>query len=356
MSGSALFELLERSLELFKDKSIVIAGDVLDPNLLKLVIKSSRALILLDNFTVYAKMAAMLGQKATAECQQQCDYKHVSVKFAAAQSLKSAELFDLGLILLSKNKQQTVRLLSLMSRQLKPEGTVFAAGENAGGGKSADKLLSPLGDPFKADSARKCTLFGCAVKNEVPVPAEPKALEFRKAGVTLSLKQDPAVFSTGRVDEGTALLLDALFREDLHGHGLDLGCGCGIVGLTLYKLGVPKITQCDVSVAALRLTLDNNALNGAADIEVLPSDMLSGLAGRKFDFIAVNPPFHQGLDTSRADALFMLKHAKEYLTEGGALYLVGNSFLHYERDLKESFGSVTALRQNPRFSVFKAQA
>ena len=51
----------------------------------------------------------------------------------------------------------------------------------------------------------------------------------------------------------------------------------------------------------------------------------------------------------------MIKEAPNHLNKGGALYLVGNSFLNYGPTLEDAFEKVTVIESNKRFTVFKAK-
>ena len=74
---------------------------------------------------------------------------------------------------------------------------------------------------------------------------------------------------------------------------VDVGCGCGAIGVTL-KLEEPRmrVTITDISEAALDMAR-GNALELGADVEVLQSDMLDGLVAQKkrFDVLVSNPPY-----------------------------------------------------------------
>jgi release factor glutamine methyltransferase len=72
---------------------------------------------------------------------------------------------------------------------------------------------------------------------------------------------------------------------------LDVGTGSGAIALAL-KSARPDaaVTGCDVSADALDVAAANAADVGL-DVELVPSDLLAGLGGRRFDLIASNPPY-----------------------------------------------------------------
>lgn len=349
MSGQPLTELVNRSKELFDGTDLLIAGDVADPQLLSLCKNCHLADVITDNYVTFRQMAAMLAQTATDSIMQTVTYKHLSVHFGVPDELKDKlKSYNCALLFLQKNKNSTVKLLSFLSAKLPPKSRVYLAGANSGGGKSAYRLLEAAGTPFKVDSARKCTLFGLRVEHDFPAAA---AISQITTADKISLYQSPDVFSCGKLDEGTALLLTELSQVKSGKSALDLGCGCGVVGISLKKAGFESVTCVDVSASALLLTAKNAQLN-KVDLTVKPSDMLSNTA--TYDLIAVNPPFHQGLAQDRSPTLEMLSTVPQHLNPQGVLYLVGNNFLKYERVLKTVFSSVEIVRANSRFSVIKA--
>jgi release factor glutamine methyltransferase len=72
---------------------------------------------------------------------------------------------------------------------------------------------------------------------------------------------------------------------------LDVGTGSGAIALAL-KAARPDaaVTACDVSADALEVAAANAAALGV-EVELVESDLLAGVAGRRFDLIASNPPY-----------------------------------------------------------------
>lgn len=83
---------------------------------------------------------------------------------------------------------------------------------------------------------------------------------------------------------------------------LDMGCGSGVIGLSLasaLREKAPKVVLADVSPEALALTKENAdklavALEGA-DVVMVQSDLFSGVEGR-FDLIVANLPYISDAD------------------------------------------------------------
>ncbi len=354
MADSPITGLLQRNSDIFAGRKIIIAGDIFDPMLLALVKLTQKAYVVCDNFAVFRAMAAMIGLKAEKCTKSVLSYKHVRLIFSSIEdAVENIEEADTLLEIVSKSKLQTHKILNVLKSKLSDGAYIYTAGANDGGGKSADTILKAAGPVRKIDSARKCTLFKAVFQNDFNTYKEPENISIEVAGLSIELKQDPQVFSCGKLDSGTRMLLEVL--KDLTPSGakvLDLGCGCGIVGIVLSKLGFKNIDCSDVSAAALKLSAQNAALNQVEDITPLPSDMLDDLGC--YSLIAVNPPFHVGISTTTAPTVNMIINAKEHLEEGGVMYMVANAHLGYEKYLKENFQSVEVIASSNAFVVYKA--
>ena len=179
-----------------------------------------------------------------------------------------------------------------------------------------------------------------------PVPC---AFPYRGHG--LNFMTDAGVFSKGELDVGSRLLLDAL--PALSGDVLDLGCGWGAIGIAIAKANKnANVTMADVNHRALGLCRDNCTRNGVT-AEVIESDGMAEVMGRRFDAVVTNPPIRAGKQVIYK----MFADAAVSLKEGGALYLVirkqqgAESCVKY---LKTLFNEVEKLDKSGGFWVLKA--
>jgi SAM-dependent methyltransferase len=84
-------------------------------------------------------------------------------------------------------------------------------------------------------------------------------------------------------------LNNAMIRKPF-GSALDIGCGSGMLALTLAQ-HCKTVTATDVNSRAAEFTVFNAALNGVENIGCLNGDCLKPVEGQTFDLIVANPPF-----------------------------------------------------------------
>ena len=158
------------------------------------------------------------------------------------------------------------------------------------------------------------------------------------------------VFSSKKIDTATALLLDHTQVQDGWAV-LDLGCGIGVIGISIKKV-FPScaVTLSDVNQRALQFA-KKNAKKNSVDVAVVESDLFAGFSEKQFDTIITNPPHHAG----RELLYKLIIEAPLYLKSGGVLQFVashnkGGSML--EKKMKEVFGNVSTLVKKGGFRVY----
>ena len=182
--------------------------------------------------------------------------------------------------------------------------------------------------------------------------SRPAECSFTYRGIDLVFETDAGVFSRGEVDTGTRLLLEAL-PEEMHGEILDLGCGWGVIGISIArKWPETQVTMADVNTRALDLSR-KNAERNRAEVICAESDGMEALADRNFDAVVTNPPIRAGKQVIYK----MFADAAQRLKPGGALYLVirkqqgAESCIRY---LETIYAKVEKLDKSGGFWVLKA--
>ena len=139
--------------------------------------------------------------------------------------------FDSAVVFLPKSKDLTDYILNALASRLAGR-ELYLVGEKKSGIEGAAKQLNPFGKPRKLDSARHCQLWLVTVANAPeakPLESLAQTYELPLAEGPLKVISLPGVFSHGRLDRGSALLLEHLDKLP-SGHLLDFGCGAGRVG------------------------------------------------------------------------------------------------------------------------------
>lgn len=265
-----------------------------------------------------------------------------------------AMAFDAAVLFLPKSRELAAYLINTLAARLGGR-ELYLVGEKRGGIEGASKQLQTLGKPRKLDSARHCQLWQVTV-DQPPVakPLESLAERFELDLVDgpLQVISLPGVFSHGRLDRGSALLLEHLDELPV-GHVLDFGCGAGLLGATVKRrYPQSRVTLLDVdafAVAASRLTLAANGLQG----EVISGDGIDA-APTDLSLILSNPPFHTGVHTNYQASENLLKKSGQHLRKGGEIRLVANSFLRYQPLIEGALGNCQTCAEADGFRIYRA--
>lgn len=139
-------------------------------------------------------------------------------------------------------------------------------------------------------------------------------VRFPLDGEEHTLRTARGVFSAGRLDPGTAVLLDRAPRPPDSGTLLDLGCGYGPIACTLARRSPgAQVWAVDSNERALQLTAQNAADWGLSNLSVGEPP-----AQVRFDAIYTNPPIRIG----KAALHELLTAWLSRLTAAGTAYLV----------------------------------
>ncbi|TBU77641.1 16S rRNA methyltransferase [Pseudomonas daroniae] len=262
--------------------------------------------------------------------------------------------FDSAVLFLPKSRELTGYLLDALAARL-PGGVLYLVGEKRAGVERAAKQMAAYGTPRKLDSARHCQLWQVRVEQ---APATPdlstlaQHYQLQLDDGPLEVITLPGVFSHGRLDVGSALLLEHL-NELPGGHLLDFGCGAGVLGAVLKRRYPDShVTLLDVdafAVASSRLTLAANGL----EADVISGDGIAA-APSELSAILSNPPFHQGVHTHYQASEDLLRQAAKHLRSGGQIRLVANRFLKYPPLIEQHIGTCRTLADADGFRIYQA--
>ena len=156
--------------------------------------------------------------------------------------------------------------------------------------------------------------------------ANPNSLDLRRTlqvdlrGREVSVQVSNGVFSSSKLDLGTAVLLKHAPQPPENGRFFDIGCGWGAISLALgFESPNAQIYAVDVNERALELTNINAKNSGLNNIHTyLVEDALKEDSSKNIDLIWSNPPIRVGKDVLHNILLTWLPRLKV----GGAAYLV----------------------------------
>ena len=181
--------------------------------------------------------------------------------------------------------------------------------------------------------------------------SEERTIEYELNGIRFSFISDNGVFSKNHVDFATDLLLNAIAKEKVQGALLDVGCGYGVIGISLTKIFNTKTTMLDVNERALDLARKNAIKNGIDKIEIIESNGFEKIK-EKYDVIVTNPPIRAGKEVIYK----MYDDAKVHLNEGGKFYLVINKKHGAPttiKHLEELFENIEIIDKKAGFNVIR---
>ena len=262
--------------------------------------------------------------------------------------------FQAAVLFLPKSRELTDYLLNALAARLNG-CELFLVGEKRAGIERAAKQLANYGQARKLDSARHCQLWQVRVENAHDAPdlhSLAQRYELALSDGPLQVLSLPGLFSHGRLDVGSALLLEHLDGLP-SGHILDFGCGAGVLGAALKRRYPDShITLLDVDAFAVessRLTLAANGL----EADVINGDGIDA-APMGLSAILSNPPFHQGVHTHYQATEHLLRQARQHLAKKGELRLVANSFLKYPPLIEQHLGPCQTLADAKGFRIYSA--
>jgi 16S rRNA (guanine1207-N2)-methyltransferase len=169
-------------------------------------------------------------------------------------------------------------------------------------------------------------------------------------GNKIKIISGSSVFSIGETDRGTRLLIEHSIIKD-NWNILDLGCGCGVLGLSIAK-AFPncRILMTDVNERAVYYAKKGIKENNLKNIEAVSSNIFNNI-NDKFDTILLNPPQTAG----KKICFQMIEESKNYLKEKGILQIVarhkkGGKTL--SEHMNEVFGNVEDIKKSGGFRIY----
>lgn len=115
-----------------------------------------------------------------------------------------------------------------------------------------------------------------------------------------------------RYTSDSLFLYDFITRFHPKGRVLDVGCGCGVVGLLIARDFPIKLTAIDKQPLFVKIARANAELNGI-DAEVIEGDFLEHAPEALFDMIVSNPPYYDAKIAQSPDPIIATARYNNHL-------------------------------------------
>lgn len=258
---------------------------------------------------------------------------------------------------LPRAKDELEMAVHAAAASLRPGGRLAVYGATDEGIKSAPRRIEPLLENVRtAGVGNRCRVLVAERPEHVP-GLRPDLVAWRETfdppvpGLEGPWVSYPGVFAHGRLDAGTALLLDHLPTVATGARVLDFGCGSGIVAAVM-RTRVPgaRVHLLDVDAVALAAAEEN--VPGAPRIL---GDGLAAAGELRFDLVVTNPPYHTGKAHTLDVVEALVRDAPGYLRPGGRLVAVVQKRLPLGDLLEARFRSVRSVADDRLYRVWEAK-
>jgi 16S rRNA (guanine1207-N2)-methyltransferase len=265
--------------------------------------------------------------------------------------------FDMALVRLAKARDEQEMTAHAAVSVLAPGGRLVVYGGNDEGIRSAAGMLEAFAGPVETLAARGHGRVLAVTRPPDLSRVHGRLADWRRvvrlsiAGAERDWVSYPGVFATGRIDEGSALLIGALPPVTPGASVLDYGCGSGIVAAAVQILQpAATIDMIDNDSVALEAAREN-----VPHARVVLGTRLAAAGSAAYAAIFSNPPLHQGIAEDHVQLDRLVDEASRHLAPGGLLQVVVQRRVPLQESLAKHFSKVAVVAENGRFRVWRAQ-
>ncbi len=184
-----------------------------------------------------------------------------------------------------------------------------------------------------------------------------RQIEHVIGGRKLVFDSADGVFSKDKVDFGSHFLIDTVLAESIEATGshlLDIGCGYGVIGITLAIFNCDlTVSMIDINSRALALArqnIDRYQLTERVTVQHIDSYQDQTAC---YDVVVSNPPIRAG----KATVFAIYQRAYNNLKQDGALYVViqkKQGAASSKKYLIELFGNCLAIAKKSGYFILKS--
>ncbi len=250
-----------------------------------------------------------------------------------------------AIVCLPRAKSDACAMLADASRVVTTGGMIVVDGQKTDGVDSVFKDLREMVPVSEALAKAHGKIFSFAAGPELGIWAS--SLTTTADGFITH----PGVFSADGPDRGSMLLAAALPAK-LPARVVDLGAGWGYLSIAiLARQGVVSLDLVEAEATALECARRNITDPRAA---FHWADATTFRLSQPVGAVVCNPPFHTTRDADPAIGIAFLVAAHRMLAPSGALYLVANRHLPYDRVLATLFREIEVIGGDTAFKVTRA--
>ncbi|MGR3573062.1 class I SAM-dependent methyltransferase [Brevirhabdus sp.] len=252
------------------------------------------------------------------------------------------------LVQATRSKQETRALIARALEAVEPAGMLLVDGQKVDGIDSILRDLRRKGLTVETFPKAHGRLIW------FQRPADDPLADWRDPPVASpeGFVTAPGIFSAEKVDPGSELL--ARHLPPLRGRVADLGAGWGYLSRRILEADeADRIVALDL-VEAEGVALDcarQNVTDPRAGFHWADTTVFEGAA---YDVVVMNPPFHVSRASDPALGADFIAAAARLLKPAGALWMVANRHLPYERPLGAAFRKVEETAAEGGFKILHA--
>lgn len=268
---------------------------------------------------------------------------------------ENGQTFDGGLLQLSKHKGLNQNRFIELLLTIKSGGVLVVSGEKNLGIQSMQKWVQSIVPIEGKLSKNHGVVFWLCVPENLN-RKRITSLKVATQAIENNFKTDAGMFSHGRVDNGSAMLVKHL-EELVVGKTADFGAGWGYLSFQILQL-CKKLKGLDLFEAdylALRAAEKHlAAVKNPTPINYYWQDITCEPVNEIYDTIVSNPPFHDGRAADVSLGQKFIEIAAKRLKSGGKLLLVANRQLPYENSIQKQFRNFSVIEEGNGFKVIVA--